>query len=204
MRITCPHCGFSKDLGDRQLPAATVKVSCPKCKETFRLQRPDDEDNALKPELAQQADAAGQTATAAPVQEQAEAPVLNKMQLHKQEELKRKVAAAALPKAGFWMRVVASLIDGAILLALQTFLGFALATAGMMSSGGGQESGLFLMSLVELFTFALSCAYYIVFTGHGGQTPGKMVLRIKVIRCDGTDISYGRAALREVPAKFLS
>jgi uncharacterized RDD family membrane protein YckC len=31
-----------------------------------------------------------------------------------------------------------------------------------------------------------------------------MALRIKVICCDGTEISYGRAAFREVPAKFIS
>ena len=55
-----------------------------------------------------------------------------------------------------------------------------------------------------LFGYLLGFAYYIVFTGRGGQTPGKMALRIKVIRRDGREIGYGRAALREVIGKFVS
>ncbi|MDH3960367.1 MAG: RDD family protein, partial [Desulfuromonadales bacterium] len=50
----------------------------------------------------------------------------------------------------------------------------------------------------------LSISYAVFFTGYCGQTPGKMVLRIKVIRTDGSPINYGRAALREVLGKFIS
>ena len=46
--------------------------------------------------------------------------------------------------------------------------------------------------------------YYIFFTGYNGQTPGKMALRIQVVRTDGTPMTYGRAFLREVVGKFLS
>ena len=46
--------------------------------------------------------------------------------------------------------------------------------------------------------------YYVFFTGYCGQTPGKMAIRVKVIRTDGSEIGYGRAFLREVPGKFLS
>ena len=49
-----------------------------------------------------------------------------------------------------------------------------------------------------------SISYAVFFTGYCGQTPGKMALRIKVIMTDGTDISYGQAALREVVGKFIS
>ena len=31
-----------------------------------------------------------------------------------------------------------------------------------------------------------------------------MALRVKVIRTDGSHVTYGRAALREVPGKFIS
>ena len=55
-----------------------------------------------------------------------------------------------------------------------------------------------------LFSYVLSFAYYIFFTGYCGQTPGKMALRIKVIRRDGSDIGYGRAAFREVLGKTIS
>jgi predicted Zn finger-like uncharacterized protein len=37
MKITCPHCAFSKTINSDKLPANTKKVSCPKCKQTFPL-----------------------------------------------------------------------------------------------------------------------------------------------------------------------
>ena len=57
---------------------------------------------------------------------------------------------------------------------------------------------------VVLLSVSLSIGYAVFFTGYCGQTPGKMALRIKVIRTDGSQITYGRAALREVPGKFIS
>jgi uncharacterized RDD family membrane protein YckC len=55
-----------------------------------------------------------------------------------------------------------------------------------------------------LFGVSLIIGYVVFFTGYCGQTPGKMALRIKVIRTDGSPLSYGRAFLREVPGKFIS
>lgn len=103
--------------------------------------------------------------------------------------------------AGFWIRVVATFIDGFIVFMLQFVLGFLLAIAGVAAGNSGGEE---ISWLVMLFGYVLSFAYYIIFTGHCGQTPGKMALRIKVIRCDGSAISYRRAAFREVVAKFIS
>jgi uncharacterized RDD family membrane protein YckC len=50
----------------------------------------------------------------------------------------------------------------------------------------------------------LGYAYRVFFIGYCGQTPGKMAVRVKVIRTDGTDVGYVRALLREVVGKFLS
>lgn len=110
----------------------------------------------------------------------------------------------AVPKATFWMRAVATLVDAAIVFGLQLFLGGLLALAGTVtvvgSDGGAGETAF----IVHFFSYLISFIYYIFFIGYCGQTPGKMVLRIKVVRQDGSPISYGRAAFREVPAKFLS
>jgi uncharacterized RDD family membrane protein YckC len=110
----------------------------------------------------------------------------------------------AVPKATFWMRAVATLVDAAIVFGLQMILGGLLALAGTVtvvgSDGGAGETAF----IVHFFSYLISFTYYIFFTGYCGQTPGKMVLRIKVVRQDGSPISYGRAAFREVPAKFLS
>jgi uncharacterized RDD family membrane protein YckC len=44
----------------------------------------------------------------------------------------------------------------------------------------------------------LSALYYVLFLGWKGATPGKMLLKIKVVRPDGSPISYGTAFLRYI------
>ena len=53
-----------------------------------------------------------------------------------------------------------------------------------------------LIGLVLLWGIGLHAAYFIVFVGGCGQTPGKMLLGIAVVRRDGAAPGYGRAALR--------
>ena len=105
-----------------------------------------------------------------------------------------------LPKAGFWIRVVAAILDGVLVLLLQGMLGGILFLAGVFN-GSANDS---LAILVQIFTYLLSFVYYIFFVGYCGQTPGKMAVRIKVIRCNNTPLTYPRAAYRELPAKFIA
>ena len=91
-----------------------------------------------------------------------------------------------------------------IVFTLQFVLGAVLAFAGIVSLGFSEGSVGTMTVLVQIFSYALSFAYYIVFTGYCGQTPGKMALRIKVIRRNGSQIGFGRAAFREIPAKFIA
>lgn len=180
MLITCPHCGYSKEISRKQLPQNADRVNCPKCKQSFPLP--------------------WQTAEIEPQ------PEITDRKHHgrnDQPQSSRLAEIDALPKAGFWMRLVAALIDAFIVFVLQFLLGSLLALAGVAAAGQQASAGNIAI-LVQLFGFALSCGYYVVFTGYGGQTPGKMALRIKVIRRDGSPLSYGRAAFREVPAKFIS
>ena len=37
MRITCPHCGFYKEIAAEQIPANVVRVTCPDCRQPFAL-----------------------------------------------------------------------------------------------------------------------------------------------------------------------
>ncbi len=178
MQMTCPHCGFSKQIDDLKLPANITKVNCPKCQQSFPFSRKV-QDKAVEAEIP----------APEPPHDQVQATAPPRTDID------------ALPKAGFWMRVVATFIDAFIVFILQFLLGTLLAVVGVASQSGSAGD---LATLVELFGFAVSCAYYVFFTGYCGQTPGKMVLRIKVIRCDGSSLSYGRAAFREIPAKFIS
>ncbi|WP_027183994.1 YIP1 family protein [Desulfovibrio inopinatus] len=43
MRITCPHCGFSRDVPNDKVPARSVRATCPKCKHKFQFRRVGDE-----------------------------------------------------------------------------------------------------------------------------------------------------------------
>jgi uncharacterized RDD family membrane protein YckC len=165
MNLTCPHCGYSRELVEERRPAVPVRVTCPACREQFRF------------------DPTGAAAAVAPPS----------------------VAAPDLPKAGFWIRVVASAVDTALVTGVQMLLGFALLAAVLALTGGaGDEAQALGMMITWCFGPVLGAAYYVVFTGYCGQTPGKMAVRVKVIRTDGSDIGYGRALLRETLGKFVS
>lgn len=105
-----------------------------------------------------------------------------------------------LPKGGFWQRVAAALVDSAAVTVVQ-FAGVFLLGFILQATAGGVDA---VELMAGLLSTALAIAYYVFFTGYCGQTPGKMLLGLKVIRTDGRDIGYGRAFAREVPAKFLS
>ena len=95
------------------------------------------------------------------------------------------------------------LLDSILLITVQTTLSILInLTIGML--GIATEGDPAINTIIWLFGAVLSISYAVFFTGYCGQTPGKMVLRIKVIRTDGSPINYGRAALREVLGKFIS
>lgn len=176
MHITCPYCGFSKNIDRSSLPVEATRATCPKCQQSFSLEHekkiPD-----IKPDTTEE--------------------------LYGRNLEQIQTSTKDLPKAGFWMRTAATLIDALIVFVLQSLLGALLAFAGFSTAGLGHEPGGIAL-ILQLFAFAFSFAYYIFFLGYCGQTPGKMALRIKVIRCNGSQLSYARAAFREIPAKFIS
>ncbi len=209
MNIICPHCNFSKTVDSAQVPDRPVKVNCPKCKERFtfdkKVQKQETPANTVvqkKDSLpSQSGDYKGRriicnacgtvqpptarcvqcgatiVATASPINEQS--------------------------YAGFWVRVLAYLIDSVLLITVQTALTLLInLTIGML--GIATEGDPAINTIIWLFGAVLSISYAVFFTGYCGQTPGKMALRIKVIRTDGSPINYGRAALREVLGKFIS
>jgi uncharacterized RDD family membrane protein YckC len=94
---------------------------------------------------------------------------------------------ASGPRAGFWRRFGASLIDGIILGVVNGAL-----TAGLKATG-------YALGLL------ISLAYYTYMEGRPeGQTLGKMALGIRVISlADGAAIGFGRAAVRWI-GRFVS
>ncbi len=127
------------------------------------------------------------------------------------QKLREGVAIAAPVKyAGFWIRLVAALIDGIILFILGSILQYALLGARVGSpltdpvhpevQIGQTLSILGFAWLIGLLTGA---TYEGVFVHKLGATPGKMALGLKVVRPGGGPVSLGRAVGRYF-AKMLS
>lgn len=103
-----------------------------------------------------------------------------------------------LETAGMGTRVVAWLIDRLILASLWLLVacwGF-VAYLQLIRWPPDLLNLAALIGLALLWGIGLHAAYFIVFVGGCGQTPGKMLLAIAVVQRDGAPAGYGRALLR--------
>lgn len=179
MQLTCPHCGYSREIPAAQTTATVpVNVLCPGCQEVFVFD---------PSKINAGADAAEE---APPSPDFIFTPCA--------------MAEADLPKAGFWIRAAAAVVDALIAGTLQGIIVFLFAgLLGLLLHGFDSDSML-MLCLGWLLSGAVSVVYYVYFTAFGGQTPGKMALRIKVVRTDSSPLTLGRAFYREVIGKFVS
>ena len=113
--------------------------------------------------------------------------------------------------AGFWVRLVARLLDGLIVglplaVVFGLLFGVAAAIGSANSSNGGDSSagqnaaaGIvgFLFILFYLLVIAVSIGYWVYFWGTTGQTYGMRVLRLRVVDATtGGPIGLSRALVR--------
>jgi predicted Zn finger-like uncharacterized protein len=227
MNIICPNCNFSKTVDPAKVPDRPVKVNCPKCNQAFTFDKslhpvsatgkePEDTHAeqvncpacGLTQDKSDRCSGCGVIYEKFQTRQQERGPVTDETETLNGNlaERHRKAAEPApqfQPKAGFWIRVVASLLDslllGAVQFVLSLLIGLVIGMLGIATAGEPS-----INMVIWLFGLSLSIGYAVFFTGYCGQTPGKMALRIKVIRTDGSPMTYGRAALREVLGKFIS
>jgi predicted Zn finger-like uncharacterized protein len=209
MNIICPQCNFSKTVDPAKIPDRPVNVNCPKCEKRFTFDKNAREEepsptksHRQKDSLPSQTDGYQGRRISCNACGTAQPPAAQCVQCGATI-----IVSASLVKehtyAGFWIRVLAYLIDSILLITVQTVLSLLIdLTIGML--GIATEGDPAINTVIWLFGAVLSISYAVFFTGYCGQTPGKMALRIKVIRTDGSPINYGRAALREVLGKFIS
>lgn len=109
---------------------------------------------------------------------------------------------------GFWRRAVAYSVDKTIL----QVIGLILLLVGMLASGfglpadhHGRDGGFFgnmldgpFLAFYYAVTVFLEMLYFTWFHGATGQTPGKMMLKLRVVQPSGDAISFGTAFLRWV------
>ena len=107
-----------------------------------------------------------------------------------------------LRPAGFWIRFIAASVDGFVLMAIMSvFIIFRIFTIGGITGGEEPfedkiESLVSALGTVGLLLNLVPLLYSVVFVGWRGQTPGKMLLGLKIIRTDGEEVGYLRAFIR--------
>ncbi len=101
----------------------------------------------------------------------------------------RSVAGETYELAGLFARLMASILDGFLLVVIIVLL-LIVAT----NLGGGDSA-----QLTQLIGLAVPVGYnWYFWTRRKGQTPGKFALGIRVIKADGTPISDTDAVIRAV------
>lgn len=86
---------------------------------------------------------------------------------------------------GLGERVVAFLIDGLILTAYITVVENLVAVSEIFDADGWTQIGFLSLFLLPAFFYSLLC--HVIF---GGQTVGKMIMKIKVVRFDGAPTQW--------------
>jgi uncharacterized RDD family membrane protein YckC len=129
------------------------------------------------------------------------------------QKLREGVAhTAPMPFAGFWVRVVAWLIDSIILMVVGSIVNFALLGSFInlprMQPGVSPDAAFGAMAgmlgVVYLVNLVIACSYESFFISSSlSATPGKLALDLKVLRPNGARVSLGRAVGRYF-SKILS
>jgi uncharacterized RDD family membrane protein YckC len=91
------------------------------------------------------------------------------------------------PKAGFWIRVVAFIIDSVIVYVINLIVGLAL------NPSATGRSGIQTLLGIIYFTYFWSAS-----SPWPGQTVGDKLLNLRVIKTDGTNLSIVQAFIRYV------
>ena len=102
--------------------------------------------------------------------------------------------------AGIGSRAMAAITDLLIVLAASIVLGIvAVAVMAVGGFAGFNVGGSWGMAILVLAQFALLWGYYVLFEGlMDGQTPGKRIHRIRVVREGGYSVTFGASAVRNL------
>jgi uncharacterized RDD family membrane protein YckC len=97
--------------------------------------------------------------------------------------------------AGFWVRLVALIVDALIIGGIAFAAVFLLASSAIVTSDPSNTAGAFLVPLMVLFPFA----YFASFWAWHSRTPGMMPFNLRIVRADtGEAIGIGLATVRAI------
>jgi uncharacterized RDD family membrane protein YckC len=118
---------------------------------------------------------------------------------HRQEaEIPLSPLAGEQRYAGFWMRFWAYIVD---LIVVFSLTGLIVKPFTMIDSF--REATLWLWSVSGLLGGVIFFAYFLFMTKWRGQTLGKMIFGLRVIRKDGERLSWSDTLIREVVGRFI-
>jgi uncharacterized RDD family membrane protein YckC len=100
-----------------------------------------------------------------------------------------------LDYAGFGVRFGAKFVDGFIVGVPLLVLLF-VSMGDFLTPGADRSRVGMLQVFWQLGFYAVGAAYNIFFLGKYGATPGKMLLKLRVVTPEGGKVSYGRATGR--------
>jgi len=110
--------------------------------------------------------------------------------------------------AGFWVRLVAYIIDGLIIGAVSSVIGGILwmfaKPFGLLGWGMHADHMIWFQWATWFPSWVVTAAYFVVFWAWRGETPGMMVFRLRIVHPDGTRLKWDwRAALIRILGYFL-
>lgn len=106
--------------------------------------------------------------------------------------------------AGFFVRLAAAALDAVIIFAMSLIIRFpVLITSLITGSNILSTKVLFNFTIYNVVLYLLAAAYRVLLTYFTGATIGKRVLKLRVIKEDGT-LDFITVLYRETIGKFLS
>ena len=118
------------------------------------------------------------------------------------------MAVEAAPAGGFWIRFVAYMIDGLVMLVpaailVGIFAAFVILTNESMDHEGLPAQLVIALVLLVAAMIVVNWLYEALMTSSPrSATLGKMALGLRIVRFDGTRLSFGRATARHF-AKYM-
>ncbi|WP_432358101.1 RDD family protein [Sporosarcina sp. UB5] len=126
-------------------------------------------------------------------------PILEPNRLPEYETIKTE---RFIPKfAGFWTRFWAYIID---LIIVSSISGIFIKPVFRILDVKISNPSFLLFSPYKVTLLILFLGYFAFMTKVAGQTVGKMILGIKVVRQDGGNLTWGTVLFREVIGRFIS
>lgn len=133
-----------------------------------------------------------------------ETPVMSEMPAAPQAPVFPEVPSAPaetpLRYAGFFRRLAAYLTDGLVI----ALLWGVVRLVGLVAWGGLSEPVFFTFTVWDILGYLFARLYFVLFTKRFGATPGKMLLRLRVVSADGAPLSWWTVVYRETVGRYLT